>query len=78
MTEKKNGCDPFTPSESAFDTYTDVAIMSTTDMHGKCWSENEEVPDESVQDLIAEYITRKTEEKGALTPDDFNWKWEIA
>ena len=40
MTEKENGVDPFTPSESAFDTYTDVAVMSTTDMHGKCWSEN--------------------------------------
>ena len=40
VTEKENGCDPFTPSESAFDTYTDVAVMSTTDMHGKCWSEN--------------------------------------
>ena len=41
------------------------------------WSEEEEAPEECVQDLIAEYITRKTEEKGALTPDEFNWKWEI-
>ena len=41
------------------------------------WSQAEEGGDKNIQDAIADYVRHETEEKGALTPDAFNWEWKI-
>ena len=41
------------------------------------WSQLEDGGSMTIQDSIAAYIRKETEEKGALTPDAFTWYWKI-
>ncbi len=41
------------------------------------WSQPEEADGETIQDLIAEYISDQCSENGAVTPDNFTWRWSL-
>ena len=41
------------------------------------WSQLEDGGSMTIQDSVAAYIRRETEEKGTLTPDAFTWYWKI-
>lgn len=41
------------------------------------WSQLEEADGETIQDLIAEYISDQCAENGAVTPDIFTWNWSV-
>ena len=41
------------------------------------WSQQSDAGGESIQDIITEYIRQRTLENGAVTPEDFNWHWQI-
>lgn len=41
------------------------------------WSQLEDSGSMTIQDSVADYIRKETEEKGALTPDAFTWYWKI-
>ena len=41
------------------------------------WSQVADTEEEAIQDIITEYIRQQTAENGAVTPEEFAWRWEI-
>ena len=51
-----------------------LRIFSTDDA---IWSQGKDDSGRSIQDLIGEYLLLMQKEKGGVSPEDFNWHWEI-